>query len=172
MLEWTFLRELYLSHTNISSRAVEVMCSDTVKEPSSVEKLSLAGCLNVKPSALRSVLHSDRFSLLSSLDYSSTSLCDYSVRDLAEDAVLKKLAHLSIASCFSITSAALKLLLTGARIGKLESLDVARLTAKGPALSVLHKHGKILIRSFAYSLLEERELRYLSEFSLLEELRL
>lgn len=74
-VNWGTLRELVLNHNNIGSKVLEVICSMN-KSCSQLHTLSLSGCLNIKPSALRLIFRPDRFPSLRVIDVSSTLLSD------------------------------------------------------------------------------------------------
>jgi hypothetical protein len=68
--------------------------------------------------------------------------------------LLKKLKHLSIAGCFSVTANGLKAFLAAGKILQLESLDISRLKVKGQVLSVLNTVRNPVFTTFSCLALE------------------
>lgn len=136
-----------------------------------MQRLSLAGCLNVRSTALKSIFRSERFAMVNWLDLSATLLCDEGLLELADDSVLKRLASLSIAGCFNLTANAVRAFLSSSKINKLEFLDLARLKVRGQCLNVLQKMKNLQLKVLCCPALEEEEFGYIALPSL-EELRL
>lgn len=157
-----------LSHNNIGSRVLEVICAMN-KSCSQLVTLNLSGCLNIKPVALKLIFRTDRFPSLRNIDVSSTLMNDDCLKDIYEQT--NKIVRLNIASCSSITTTGLRTFLLNCDMPDLESLDISRLKVKPSMLSALHG-THLNLKEFSCFAVEGEDLEYLSALKYADHIRL